>query len=390
MRDQRPGQRRRRGALPLVALVVLHVSAWQVSLLAALSGAAAAALALPLGPAIERRRKRPVLVTADLVRAAALVSVPVAAALGILTYPHLCLVGIATTVATIAFTTASGAHLKALVPADQRVAAASRLDGTSWAATVLGAPLGGLLIGWLGATATLAVDAVSYLVSAAGVGAIGSSEPEPPARDAGRGRATEILAGWRHVGENPRLRALFVNAMVFGGAVMAASPLQAVLMLRDLGFAPWQYGLALGLPGLGGLLGAVLAPYLVARLGEHRVLLGAGAARTLWLAPVALAPPGPAGVVTLVCADTALLLCAGVFNPTFVSCRLRETGDDHLARVTAAWSITAKVVQPAFVLAGGVLAAVVGTRGAIGVAAALLLASALALPWRSGRAPRLG
>ncbi|XLD95537.1 MFS transporter [Arsenicicoccus dermatophilus] len=199
-----------------------------------------------------------------------------------------------------------------------------------------------------------------------------------------------MLAGWRHVWENPCLRALFVNAMMFGGAITAVSPLQAVLMLRDLGFAPWQYGLALGLPGLGGLLGAVLAPYLVARLGEHRVLLGAGVARTLWLAPVALAPPGTAGVVTVVCADTALLLCAGVFNPTFVSCRLRETGDDHLARVTAAWSITAKVVQPAFVLIGGALAMVVGTRGTIGVAAALLLASSLSLPWRSRGARRLG
>ena len=73
------------GALPLLAVLVLHSSALKVSLLAALSGIASAAIAMPMGPWIEFRRKRPVMIGADLLRSTALGSLPVAAILGMLT-----------------------------------------------------------------------------------------------------------------------------------------------------------------------------------------------------------------------------------------------------------------------------------------------------------------
>jgi hypothetical protein len=113
------------GALPLAAVLVLDVSTFQVSLLAALSAVASAAIALPFGAVIEQRRKRPVMITADLGRFVTLASVPVAAALHVLTFTHLCVVltfthlcvvGVIQTAAMIALTAASGAHLKALVP----------------------------------------------------------------------------------------------------------------------------------------------------------------------------------------------------------------------------------------------------------------------------------
>lgn len=123
------------GALPLVAVLVLHVSTFQVSLLAALSGLAAAALVTRLGPEVEFRRKRPTMVTADLVRFVALASVPLAAATGILTFTQLCVVGVLTTTCDLAFSAASGAHLKAVVPAEARLAATSRLETTFWTST---------------------------------------------------------------------------------------------------------------------------------------------------------------------------------------------------------------------------------------------------------------
>lgn len=134
------------GALPLIALLVLGVADWQVSLLAAVGGLASAALALPLGPFIERRRKRPLMVAADLARAAALLSVPIAAWTGMLTFTQLCVVSMVSTTGAIAFTAASGAHLKALVPAEQRAEANSRFETTYWTATSLGPPVGGFLI----------------------------------------------------------------------------------------------------------------------------------------------------------------------------------------------------------------------------------------------------
>src|SRR5688500_12775148 len=127
--------------------------------------------------------------------------------------------------------------------------------------------------------------------------------------------------------------------MAFGGLIMAAAPLTTVLMLRDLGFTPWQYGLALGLPGIGGIAGSLLVGPVPRRLGliPREALLTSGAARTVWLAFVPLAPPGLVGLVVFIAADTLLLFCAGVFIPTFTTSRMRVTAGTHMARCSTAF-----------------------------------------------------
>ncbi|MFC3965352.1 MFS transporter [Nocardia jiangsuensis] len=167
-----------------------------------------------------------------------------------------------------------------------------------------------------------------------------------------------------------------------GGALMASAPLLAVLMLRELGLAPWQYGLALGLPTLAGPAGSLCALPLVTRWGPARVLFGFGTLRCCWLGLVLLAEPGVDGLIVVLVAESALLFCAGVFNPVLATVRMNHTDDDHLARVGTAWSISAKTVQPVFIAAGAVLAAATSTRTAIATAAIVLLAGALLLPWR--------
>lgn len=371
------------GALPLVALTVLHVPGWQVSFLAAVGGLTSALLAVPLGPVIEHRRKRPTMIIADLGRALALVSVPVAAWMGVLTFAQLCVVSIVTTTGAIAFTAASSAHLAWLLPEERRLGLLSRLESTLWLSSAVGPPIGGAVIAAVGATATLALDAVSFILSALGVRSIRTTEPPGATfeHEESAWRAS-AAAGWRVIRGDRVLRSLFANAMLFGGALMMAYPLQTVLMLRDLGFSAWQYGLALGLPALGGFTGAMLGPRLNRRLGERRVMLVAGVMRTLWLVPVACAPRGAWGLVVIVAADGALLLSAGLFNPVFSAYRMRVTPEGHLARVTMAWSIGSRLVQPVAMLLGAALVTVIPLRGVIVVAATLLLMSALVLPWQ--------
>ena len=371
------------GALPLVAVLVLHVSTFQVSMLAALSGIASATIALPLGSLIEFRAKRPVMIAADLLRFAALGSIPLAAMLGVLSYEQLCLVGVLQTTCNIAFGAASGAHLKALVPPEELLAANSRFETTFWTATSTGPPLGGLLISWLGATATLAIDAVSFLLSALGIRALQAPEPAPPIKATDHHWRRDITAGWAYIFSHRDLTALFWNAMLFGGCIMLAAPLMAVFMLRDLGLAPWQYGLALGLPGLGGILGAMCTPRLTRRFGDRTILLTFGVLRTLWLGILPFAPVGTTGLVVIIVADFLLLFCAGVFNPTFVTHRMRATTDTHMSRVTTAWSISSRTVQPLFIVAGGALAAATSPRFALASAAVVLLTRGLLLPWRT-------
>ncbi|MER7606355.1 MFS transporter [Nocardioides sp. NPDC127503] len=267
------------GALPLVAVLVLDSSTFQVSLLAALSGFAAAAAGIRLGPWIEYRYKRPTMIGADLIRFAAMLSIPAAGVFDMLTYAHLCVVGVLAATCELAFTAASGAHLKALVSPEARLAATSRLETTFWTTFTAGPPVGGALVSAFGPTLTVLVDAMTYLLSALGIRSIRTPEPQPPTRKPQHWLA-EVTAGWSYILARRDLRALFLNAALFGSCVIATSPLQTVLTLRVLGMEPWMYGVAMGLPCLGGILGAMCAPRLTNRLGERAVLLGSGVART--------------------------------------------------------------------------------------------------------------
>ncbi|WP_331462039.1 MFS transporter [Streptomyces sp. KMM 9044] len=373
------------GALPLIALVVLDSSAFQVSVLAALSAVASTVIALPLGVRIEHQYKRPVMITADLARCVVLASVPVAMAFDRLTFTQLCVVDILQTAASVAFDAASGAHLKALVLPEHRLRATSLFETTNWISVSAGPPVGGLLIGALGAAATMVVDALSFLGSAVGIRRIRQAESPPPARAAAAHLGRDIAAGWQYLLRHPGLRPLFFNALLFGGSVMMASPLMAVLVLDDLGLAPWQYGLALGLPCLGGVLGARLTPLLTRRFGQRRILLVSGVARTVWTILLPLTPSGALGLFVIVAADFGLLLSAGVFNPSFTTYRMAATPDAYMSRVVTSWSAGAKTCQAAFVVAGGFIAVAVGVRGALLIGGLLCMASALLLPWRKAR-----
>jgi MFS family permease len=365
-------------AFPLIAILVLHVGPAEVSVLAATGLAVGAAVAVPLGPWLEFRRKRPVMVSMDLLRFAALLSVPAAFALGLLGFAHLLVVSVVVAAADIAFVAASGACLKALLPPEDLLVANGRLESTAWTATALGPPLGGVAIGLFGPVTTVVADAVSYLLSALGIRAVGGAEPRPVRT--GAPRAGDLLEGWRHILRHPTLRPLFCNTVLVSGLIMASSPLLAVLMLGDLGFAPWQYGLAFAAPCVGGLVGARLARGLVTRFGRRRVMLAAGAARSCWSIGLAFVQPGAAGLVLVVVVELGLITSMGVFNPVFATYRLEQVPTDRVVRTLSAWSVSSKVATAALIALWGLLASLTGTRAAIAVAGVLLLATPLLLP----------
>ncbi|MFF1542404.1 MFS transporter [Streptomyces sp. NPDC058291] len=371
-------------AFALIAIVVLHAGPAQVSALAAAGLAVAAAVAVPLGPWVEFRRKRPVMIAMDLTRCAALMSVPAAYAVGLLTLVQLLAVSVVVGAADIAFNAAGGAYLKALVPPEDLIVANGRFESTNWTATLLGPPVGTAAMGLFGPVVTVVADAVSYLLSAAGLRAIGGGEPRP-VRLAGTGarlRPGDLLEGWRYILADPALRPLFLNTVLVSGLILATSPLLAVLMLGDLGFAPWQYGLAFGLPCLGGILGSRLAGPLVSRFGRHRVMFTAGALRACWSLGLAFVRPGVAGLVLVVAVEFGLIACMGVFTPVFAAYRLGRTPTDRVARTLSAWSVTSKATVAAMTGLWGLLADAVGPRAAIAVAGLLMLITPVLLPRR--------
>ncbi len=370
------------GAFPLIAILVLHSGPTEVSVLAAAGLAVGALVAVPLGPWVEFRRKRPVMMAMDLTRFVVLMTVPAAYAFGWLTFVQLLAVSIIVAAASIAFKTASGAYLKALVPPADLLVANGRFESTTWTTTALGPALGGVMIGMFGPVVTVIADAASYLLSALGISAISGSEEYPQRTEAPRVRAGDLLDGWRYILTSRALRPVFFNALAVNGLIMVTAPLMSVLMLGRLGFKPWQYGLAFGAPCVGGLIGSRLARPLVARFGQHRVMLTSGALRACWPIGLAFVGPGAAGIVLVIAVQLGLVTCIGVFNPVSATYRLNHTEKDRVARTLSAWSVSSSLTIAALTALWGLLASITSPRTAIAVAGLLILATPLLLPRR--------
>ncbi|MGY6025421.1 MFS transporter [Streptomyces spinosirectus] len=368
------------GALPLIAVLVLHAGPAEVSALSAVGPAVGALIAVPLGPWVEFRRKRPVMIVMDVARFAAMATIPVAYAFGWLGFVQLLVVSAVVAAAKIAFNAASGAYLKALVRPDDLLVANARFESTNWSSIAVGPPLGGAAIGLFGPVTTVVADALSYLLSALGITAIRGQEEAPRTADKSPVRAGALLDGWRHIMSHPGLRPLYLNNLLVGGLIMATEPLLAVLLLRQLGFPPWQYGLAFAVPCLGGLIGSRLARRVVARFGRHRVFRTVGTLRAVWLIGLAFVRPGIVGLVTVMAVELAIIINMSLYTPVLATYRLEHTPGQLVARTLSAWSIGQQASIAALTALAGLLADVTSPRTAVTAAGLLILTTPLLLP----------
>ncbi|MEV8068313.1 MFS transporter [Streptomyces sp. NPDC085995] len=427
------------GAFPLIAVLALHAGPAEVSALSAVGPAVGALIAVPLAPWVEFRYKRPVMIGMDLARCAAMATIPVGYALGRLTWVQLLVVSVVVAAAKIAFNAASGAFLKALVRPDDLLVANARFESTNWSSIAVGPPLGGAAIGLFGPVVTVIADAFSYLLSALCLTAIGGREEAPrprggapraeatarrttgeavpsataeaatrttaeavpqatgeaaprppgepappPARKGGPRRTAGLLDGWRHIMGHPVLRALYLNQLLVAGLIMATEPLLAVLLLRRLGFPPWQYGLAFAAPCLGGLVGSRLARRVVARHGRSAVFRTVGTLRAVWLIGLAFVRPGVTGLVTVMAVELAIIVNMSLYTPVLAAYRLEHTPKHLVARTLTAWSVGQQAAIALCTALGGLLADATGPRTALTAAGLLILATPLLLPRPEG------
>jgi len=167
-------------ALPLIAITALHTSTFQVGLLSTMEFLPFVLIGLPAGVWVDRLRRRPMLIAADLGRALALASIPLAHALGVLSMAQLYAVAFATGVLTVFFDVAYQSYLPRLVLPEQLVEGNAKLEISNSGASIAGPGLAGLLIQLLTAPVAVVADAASFLASAAFIGRIRRREPPPP------------------------------------------------------------------------------------------------------------------------------------------------------------------------------------------------------------------
>ncbi|WP_329042710.1 MFS transporter [Streptomyces sp. NBC_00178] len=367
-------------ALPLIAVGALHASAGQVAWLTALVWTPSL-LAILLGAWVDHRpRRRRLMILADLVRAAALLSVPAAYAWGAVTLVQLYAVALLTGAAGVLFNTAYPPFFVSLVPRASYVEANSGLSAGRSASHVAGPAIGGALIQLLTAPVTLVVDALTFLASAILISRVSVDEPPVAAGSSAPSLLRRAREGLVLVVRHPVLRAcLGCAATVNFFTFLAGGGLVVLFASRDLGLSPGVIGLAFGVGATGSLVGALVAPGVSRRIGVGRTIAVGAVA---FPAPIAIAAAagGPLWLRAGVLAASEFLSGVGVmlFDVNLNALQTTVVPDGLRSRTAGAFSTINYGVRPVGAVAGGVLATVIGLRATLLVAA---LGGALSLLW---------
>ncbi|MBB5867839.1 MFS family permease [Allocatelliglobosispora scoriae] len=357
-------------ALPLMAIIALHATPFQVGLLTAVEFLPFLLVGLPAGAWVDRMRRRPVLIAADLGRAAALLILPAAYLLDLLQlwmlFPVVFLVG----VLTVFFDVAYGSYLPSLVDRDQLVDGNAKLELSRTGAQIVGPGLGAGLVQVLTAPVAVLADALSFLGSALFLIAVKRREQPPVVPEGGHRLLAEIGEGLRFVISHPLLRPIALTTATLNLALGANQAVLLVFAVRDLGLSPVWIGAVVIAGNIGGLLGAVLSGRLAPRLGYGPTIVVSVTvfATTSVLFPLAY---GRAGAFLVAAGLFAAGVSAVVYNIAQISLRQTVTPDRLLGRMNSSMRFVVWGIIPLGAVAGGVAASQVGSRAVLWAAFAV-------------------
>jgi len=354
-------------ALPLVAVLALDATPAQMGYLVTVALLPNLLFSLHAGAWIDRAgRRRRVMIVADLGRAAALASVPIAYAFGVLTFAQLYVVGFATGLLSVFFFVSYTTLFVVLVPRERYVEANSLLQGSRALSGMVGPSLGGALVQLLSAPVALAADALSFLGSALSLALIRPQEPPTERAESGH-----LSAGLRYIRHSRAIRASlaasatinFFNFVLFALFVLYAN--------RYLGVGPGVLGVVLGLGAAGAVVGALITGRVSRRIGiGPTYVVGC----VLFPAPLVLVPlaGGPHWLVLacLFLAEFGSGLGVMLLDISSLAIKAALVPDRLRARVTGAYMVVNYGVRPLGAFLGGVLASVIGVRTTLWIAVA--------------------
>ena len=350
-------------ALPLTAVVVLGASTFQVGALTAATYLAFALIALPAGAIVDRFAKRRLMIWCDVARILIIGSVPLAAALGVLTLGQLYAVAITAGVCTVFFDVSYQSYVPVLIGTEHLVDANGKIGATQSFAQVVGPGLGGGLVGLFGAAQAMAANAISYAVSVASLLAIRAPEERPHA-DRRQKLRKEIAEGLSFVLRDPILRKIVACTGTANLFFTMATALQIIFLVRVLHVRPADTGLLIAVASLGGVVGGALSGRLSRLIGSARIIWFSMLVLSL---PSLLAPLAePGWRVALFPIGYAASAGAGVvYNVAQLSYRQAICPPRLLGRMNAAvrWVVWGTI--PLGGLLGGVFGTALGVRATL-------------------------
>lgn len=359
-------------ALPVLAIGVLHASAFQMGLLIAAESLPAVLVSLFAGVWTDRLRRRRMMIFADVARALVLLVIPICGLAGWLSVPLLIAVAFCVGSLTIWFDTASISYLPSIVSRQQLLAANGKLTVSFAVAEITGPALGGALVQMLGNAYAIGVNVVTFLLSGALLQSIRTAEPAPAVKATSAPAYREAWQAMIYLWEDGLLRSLTLRLAAWHFIVAAVQALAMLYGIRHLKLSPAVLGFLISLSGLGCLIGAIAAPRLGRHVGPGPSIIGAilAAALASLLIPIA---QGPLWVVAPMLGVCTVIFGAGVtvYSVNNVSLRQLLTPPQFLGRVNATTRLLTLGCRAPAALVAGSMAQLLGVRQTIACATVL-------------------
>ncbi|MEE4495097.1 MULTISPECIES: MFS transporter [unclassified Streptomyces] len=366
-------------AVPLVAVVTLHATTWEAGVLATVQKLPPLLFSLHAGAWCDRRRKRPLMVATDIVSGLAMATVPAAAALGTLTLLHLYAVAFVVGSSQVIGSAASLSYIPVLLRRDQLMQGNAKLAGANTLADIGGPALAGILIGFMGAARAVALDALTFFLSAVWTLRIRAAEPDPAARKPGSSLRSEIREGlaytWRHPVIGPLVTTNAITSFVLAGT----SAIWVVFLVHELRWPPQVFALVMSVGATGGFIASLMARRLAKAFGPGPVMIGALGLAPVSQLPLLLAGPGRAGYVVIGAGLFVQLFGAVTHGLTQRTVRQEACIPEMQGRMQATGQFTAFGLRPVATLLAGASGTVLGLRPTLAIGTVLLILPALRL-----------
>jgi MFS family permease len=371
-------------ALDWVAILTLNASPGQIALLNGCSLLPGMVVAPWAGTLVDRVRHKPLLVAADILRALLIASIPIAAVTHTLSFPQLCAVAATVSVVRLTFDVSFRAYLPSFVGEHRLVEANSLLQGTNAVAEMAGWSVAGVLVQLLSAPITVAVDSVSFLLSALSFAAIRG--PDARATKAGGDESglpsrAELLEGVRCLWNDRVLRAVTFSTVLLELVGNTIGVVIVLFFIRELHVGAALLGPIIGLGGISSLLGAVFCTRVVRRWGLRGALIGALCFGEIGLFPVVLAGGPILLIVLLLCLGQTTDAGRSIYEINVTSLLQTHASQAVAGRVFAAYEALKSMALCGGLVLGGILGSSIGLRPTLFVtlAASTLAPLSLAL-----------
>ncbi|MGC4106581.1 MAG: MFS transporter [Thermomicrobiales bacterium] len=356
-------------AIPLLAVGMLHASAFEMGLLGATGTLPYLLFGLIAGAWVDRLPKRTVMMVADVTRGVLVLGIPIAAAFDVLSIGLLLVFSFLVGLLSVFFNASYGALVIRLVRRDQLTHANGILAGIGSVAQVVGPALGGSLVGFVSAPVTMLVNAGGFLWSSWFIGRIDrdiEAAPAPGERPSEMHLGREIREGLHALIASPVLRSITASQAAINLAGYIFLGVYVLYMKDDLHLSDRGIGLVFAAGGVGAVIGSVIAAPLSARFGSGRTIVWSSVAFGVGGTTVPLAILAPDHALPLVVfAEFAQWLALLVFNTNRLSLRQALTPDRLQGRVAATSQVLTMGMQPIGSLLGGIIGSVWSVQAAL-------------------------